>query len=105
MNEARRPDEAAPISLPEITAAPRPVERRAAALPSPAALELLSLQELRARVAELYEAQREVEREREALRTARAALDAEWRELRALQAQLRRREDTTPAPGDGVADR
>lgn len=98
MTEARRPDDAVSISLPEITAAPRPVERRAAPLPSPAALELLSLQELRARVAELYEAQREVEREREALRSARAALDAEWRELRALQLQVRQQ-----AAGDASA--
>ncbi|MCC7051642.1 MAG: hypothetical protein IT355_00155 [Gemmatimonadaceae bacterium] len=89
MTDARRPADAASISLPDIAAAPRPIERRASALPSPAALELLSLQELRARVAELYEAQREVEREREALRVARAALDAEWRSLREQQGLLR----------------
>ena len=97
MSDARRPDDAGSISLPDVVAAPRPVERRATRLPSPAALELLSLQELRARVIELYEAQREVEREREALRAARAALDEEWRRLRAHEAALRG--DAAPADG------
>lgn len=79
--------------MPLVTSETAQYRPSAAAPDAPPATDLLTVEQLREQIRELYEAQREVERERDALRAAQASLLTERDRIRAAQETVLRRNE------------